>query len=107
MPGVVLKTLTKRYGDLAAVEGLPELRALAPHDRRAERGVWPALQARRIPERSRPSSGGDAARRPAGGIRAAISRRALGRAAAAGRGGARARGGAGDPTARRASEQPG
>src|SRR5881396_2044971 len=101
MPGVTIKGLTKRYGDLAALEGLdlrveavglrqdddappgrgvppargrrdlgrrsmplvadqrgpsraaadgddlPELRPLAPHDRGAERRLWPSPQAGR------------------------------------------------------------
>ena len=169
MPGVVLKTLTKRYGDLAAVEGpvarrsrpassspcsalraaarrrhlqagrrasssprpgeiwvgerclsspasvvppgapahgddLPELRALASHDRRRKRAYGLRFKTGRDPGRPGPSSRRDAARGPARhGFEARYPRRALRRAAAARRGRPRTRGRARDPPARRAS----
>ena len=60
----------------AAADGddLPELRAVAAHDGGAERGLRAALQVRPRARRARPPRGGDAARRPARGLRGRATR---------------------------------
>ena len=92
-------------GEAADVDDLPELRAVAEHDGRAERRLRPEdAQGRKgrsqTPGRPDPRRG--AARAP----RRALSQRTLRRPAAAGVAGARAGGAAGNPAARRAAVEP-